>query len=168
MPNYTEQGMMPFPFAEVAVNGLEGKEAMKTVLFIDDNEDYRETVRYLLEAEGLEVHDSDCPDSAFGLLRTIEAPDLIVCDLHMPFTTDETKADEYVTSFEVGVKTVHELAWVYPDTPVVAMTGLQEVDLKRIKRYLSPIPTYQKPERLNEFLDIVRCHLVSQDWGGIQ
>jgi CheY-like chemotaxis protein len=150
------------------VNGLAGKEAMKTVLFIDDNEDFRETVRYLLEAEGLEVYDSDCPDSAFGLLSTIEAPDLIVCDLHMPFTTDETKADEYVTSFEVGVKTVHELAWVYPDTPVVAMTGLQEVDIQRIKRYLSPIPTYQKPERLHEFLDIVRCHLVSQDWGGIQ
>jgi CheY-like chemotaxis protein len=150
------------------VNGLAGKEAMKTVLFIDDNEDFRETVRYLLEAEGLEVYDSDCPDSAFGLLSTIEAPDLIVCDLHMPFTTDETKADEYVTSFEVGVKTVHELAWVYPDTPVVAMTGLQEVDIQRIKRYLSPIPTYQKPERLHEVLDIVRCHLVSQDWGGIQ
>jgi len=141
---------------------------MKTVLVIDDNEDYRETVRYILESEGLEVFDTDCPDSAFGMLRSMEAPDLIVCDLHMPFTTDETRKDEFVTSFEVGVKTVHELAWVYPDTPVVAITALQDLDIARIKRYMAPIPTYQKPESFHELLDILRCHLVSQDWGGIQ
>lgn len=140
---------------------------MKTVLLIDDNEDYRETVRHILERNGLEVYESDCPDSAFELLSSIDAPDLIVCDLHMPFTTKEN-AHEFKHSFEVGVKTVHELAWVYPDTPVVAVTALEGIDISRIKRYLSPIPMYQKPEKIGEMIEIVRCYLVSKECGGMQ
>ena len=62
---------------------------MKTVLLIDDNQDYLDSVRCILEREGLEVFESDCPDTAYRLLRTIDPPDLIVCDLHMPFIRGE-------------------------------------------------------------------------------
>ena len=104
---------------------------MKTVLLIDDNQDYLDSVRCILEREGLEVFDSDCPDAAYRLLRSIDPPDLIVCDLHMPFIRGE-KAVEFKTSFEVGVKTAHELAWVYPETPIVALTALEDGELAKI------------------------------------
>jgi CheY-like chemotaxis protein len=97
----------------------------------------------------------------------MDAPDLIVCDLNMPFATGANNA-HYVTSFEVGVRTVHELAWVYPNTPVVAMTSLDEVDIDKIKLYLSPIPTYQKPQNWKRMIELVSCYLVSQDFGGVQ
>jgi CheY-like chemotaxis protein len=139
---------------------------MKTVLIIDDSDEFRETVRYLLESDGLDVHESDCPEAAFRMLETIEPPDLIVCDLHMPFTTDPVRCGEFETSFEVGVKAVHELAWVFPDVPVVAMTSAEQIDITRIRRYLAPIPTYQKPDRILDLCEILRCHLNSQEWGG--
>jgi CheY-like chemotaxis protein len=147
-------------------NDYSGKEAMKTVLLIDDNEDYRESVKCILEDEGLEVFDTDCPDSAFELLHTMDAPDLIICDLHMPFTTG-ARQDEFETSYEVGVLTVHELAWVYPETPVVAMSALERSDLVKLKKHLDPIPAYQKPTRIADMVEMVRCYLGSQEFGGM-
>jgi CheY-like chemotaxis protein len=140
---------------------------MKTVLLIDDNEDYRETARHVLEDEGLEVHAVDCPDSAFTLLETIGQPDLIMCDLFMPFTTGDDSA-EYETSVRVGVKTVQELAWVYPETPVVALTAMENIDIAGVRKDIAPIPAYQKPQRLSEMVELVRYYLMSKDWGGMQ
>jgi CheY-like chemotaxis protein len=140
---------------------------MKTVLLIDDNQDYLDSVRCILEREGLEVFDSDCPDAAYRLLRSIDPPDLIVCDLHMPFMRGE-KAVEFKTSFEVGVKTAHELAWVYPETPIVALTALEDAELAKIREFLDPIPAFTKPYRVREVLDIVHSYLSTKEWGGIQ
>lgn len=141
---------------------------MKTVLVIDDCDDFRETVRFVLESDDLDVYESDCPDTAFQMLTTMDPPDLILCDLHMPFTTDVERRDDFEVSIEVGVKTVHELAWVYPETPVVAMTSAEQLDITKIRRYLAPIPTYQKPERISELREILRCHLLRDTWGGFQ
>jgi CheY-like chemotaxis protein len=140
---------------------------MKTVFLIDDNEDYRETLRWILEDQGFEVVDTDCPDSAFEMLHKVGTPDLILCDLHMPFTTRDG-SEEFKTSFEVGVKTVHELSWVYPDTPVLAMTALEEVDITRIKKYLAPIPAFQKPSKLSDMIHLVHGYLESKEMGGVQ
>lgn len=140
---------------------------MKTVLLIDDNEEYREAARHILEDEGLEVHAADCPDSAYTLLEGIGQPDLIMCDLFMPFTTGAQK-EEYETSVRVGVKTVQELAWVFPDTPVVALTALDSVDIGDLRKDISPIPAYQKPHRLTEMVELVRYYLMSAECGGVQ
>ncbi len=140
---------------------------MKTVLLIDDNQDYLESLRCILEREGLEVLESDCPDAAFRLLRTIDPPDLIMCDLHMPFTSGP-ETEEFKTSFEVGVKTAHELAWVYPETPVVALTALEDADLAKVRKSLKPIPAFTKPYRTGEVLDLVRSYLATKEWGGVQ
>lgn len=148
------------------MNETLGKEAMKTVLLIDDNDDYRESVRCILENEGLEVLDTDCPDAAFSMLKTMDAPDLIICDVHMPFTTGPDR-DEFETSYDVGVKTVHELSWVYPDTPVIAMSAAEMGHLKELKKSLAPIPAYQKPSRLKDMLEMVHIYLISKDLGGI-
>ena len=143
-----------------------GKEAMKTVLLIDDNDEYRESVRCILEGEGLEVFDTDCPDTAFSMLHSIGAPDLIICDVHMPFTTGPDR-EEFETSYNVGIKTLHELSWVYPDTPLIAMSAAEREHLKEIKKSLDPIPAYQKPSRLKDMVEMVCTFLVSKDFGGM-
>jgi CheY-like chemotaxis protein len=139
---------------------------MKTVLVIDDNYEYRDALKTILEGHGLEVIDSDCPDSAYRMLRMMDAPDLILCDLHMPFTMG-TNREEYKVSPEVGVKTVHELAWVYPETPVVALTALGQDELSELKRFIAPIPAYCKPKHMEELLKLVQGYLVSQEFGGV-
>jgi CheY-like chemotaxis protein len=140
---------------------------MKTVFIIDNNYEYRESLRSILEDEEVEVVESDCPDSAYRILATMDTPDLIVCDLHMPFTTGAREAD-FKTSYEVGLRTMHELAWVFPETPVIAMAGLTETDLGRIREYLAPIPAYAKSSNLFETVEIVRGFLHSKDLGGVQ
>ena len=140
---------------------------MKTVLIIDNNYEYRESLRAVLEDEGVEVIESDCPDSAYKILATIDTPDLIVCDLHMPFTTG-SEMTSYKTSFEVGLRTMHELAWVFPDTPVIALAGIEDSDLDRVRRFLSPIPAYSKTYGIHHAADIVRGFLESRELGGVQ
>ena len=140
---------------------------MKTVFIIDNNYEYRESLREVLEGEEVEVVESDCPDSAYKILATMDTPDLIVCDLHMPFTTGP-QAAEYKNSYEVGLRTMHELAWVFPDTPVIAVAGLTEPDLDRIREYLAPIPAYAKSANVAETVEIVRGFLDSKALGGVQ
>lgn len=140
---------------------------MKTVFIIDNNDDFRETLRAVLEDEDVEVIESDCPDSAYRILATIDTPDLIVCDLHMPFTTGP-EAGDYKTSHEVGLRTMQELAWVFPDTPVIALAGLGEADLDRVREYLAPIPAYPKTDDIREAAAIVRGFLDSRNLGGVQ
>ncbi len=143
------------------------KRAMKTVLIIDDNHDYREVFREILEEHDVEVFESDCPDSAYELLHTIEPPDLIVCDVHMPFTMKEN-AGEFVESREVGIKAAQELAWVYPNTHVIALTATDPTEMATVKSELSPIPAYQKPVGYKELLELVHCFLACNDFGGLQ
>lgn len=140
---------------------------MKTVLIIDDNHDYREVFREILEEHDVEVFESDCPDAAYELLATIEPPDLIVCDLHMPFTFKEN-AGEFVESREVGIKTAQELQWVYPDTSVIALTASDPGEMPQVKSDLSPIPAYQKPVGYKDLLELVHCFLAAKDFGGLQ
>jgi CheY-like chemotaxis protein len=140
---------------------------MKTVLIIDDNHDYREVFREILEEHDVEVFESDCPDAAYELLATIEPPDLIVCDLHMPFTFKKD-AEQFIESREVGIKTAQELQWVYPDTSVIALTASDPEEMPQVKSDLSPIPAYQKPVGYKDLLELVHCFLVAKDFGGLQ
>jgi CheY-like chemotaxis protein len=140
---------------------------MKTVFILDHNQEYRESFRHVIEGDEVEVVESDCPDSAYRILATMDPPDLIVCDLYMPFMTGVEAAD-YKTSYEVGLRTMHELAWVFPDTPVIALTGLAEPDLERVRQYISPIPAYPKTDDLQEAAAIVRGFLESEMLGGVQ
>ena len=143
------------------------KRAMKTVLIIDDNHDYRETFREILEDNEVEVFESDCPDSAYELLSTIDPPDLIICDLHMPFTHKED-AGEYPISRDVGIKTAQELAWVYPNTSVIALTASDPSEMKQVKSDLAPIPAYPKPVHYKELVELIHCLLLCKDFGGLQ
>lgn len=140
---------------------------MTTVLLIDNNHDYREAFKGRLEERGLEVLDADCPDSAFRVLRHGDTPDLIVCDLHMPFSTGEDACD-FKTSYEVGLRTMRELAWVFPEATVLALAELTRSDLDRLRPYLDTFPAYPKPPELSEAVGLVTELLASREWGGVQ
>jgi len=139
---------------------------MKTVLLIDDDESYRESLRLILEDQGIEVLDAGCPDQAFSMLLSATKPDLIVCDLHMPFTTG-ARQEGFIESTEVGVKTAHELAWVYPDTQVVALTSMDSSEMSEVKRSLCPIPAHCKPTKMDDAIELIEAYLVSSSFGGI-
>jgi CheY-like chemotaxis protein len=140
---------------------------MKTVLFIDNNSEYRDAFSDLLQDQGIDVVASDCPDAAYQKLFNMETPDLIVGDLYMPFTTGPDR-EQYKTSFEVGIKTLRELAWVFPQTPVIALTALEELDIERVRKLLSPIPAYRKTPDLHRTADLVHSFLESSEVGGVQ
>ncbi|MFN4894554.1 MAG: response regulator [Pseudomonadota bacterium] len=128
---------------------------MKTVLLIDNDDEYRQALSDELEAQGLEVVASDCPHAAYQELVGMGTPDIIVGDLHMPFTTGPDR-DEYKISYEVGVRTLRELAWVFPETPVIALTALDELDIERARSLLAPIPAYRKTEDLYRAVELVK------------
>jgi CheY-like chemotaxis protein len=140
---------------------------MKTVLLIDSDREFRDSFKDALERYEVDVIDVDCPVLAYQRLHQMEPPDLIVGDLFMSFSTQEDSTD-YKTSYEVGVRTLQELAWVYPDKPVIALSALEGDDLARVKRCLGAIPAHRKPAEIEGVAEIVCGYLGSAEFGGVQ
>ena len=124
-----------------------------SVLIIDDCEDFRQIACHILLDAGYDVWDASCPHDAFALLHR-ERFDLILCDLHMPFKTGPG-GEEFETSYQVGIKTIQELRSVFPETPVIALTSTDSVDLNRIKQSLGDIRALTKPKRGVDLMAIV-------------
>lgn len=125
-----------------------------TILVIDDNEDFRQGIVDILLDAGFDVRDAGCPDEAFKLLRH-ENVDVLLCDLDMPFRRDE-KITEFRFDPGVGVKTIHELQWVFPTMPIVAMSALPKSALSPLRKELAPIPLVQKPFSSGDLLELIR------------
>ena len=130
---------------------------MKTVLLIDDCEEYREITANLLLDAGYDVWEASCPKEAYKILKS-ETFDLIVCDLHMPVSDDDTQLD-FVYSYEVGVQTIRALKEIFPHIPIIAMSNTSESNLKGLSRFIETVPTYSKPIYRQELLDLVGLHL---------
>lgn len=116
---------------------------MRTVLIIDDNCDFRETVSEMLSDAGYDVLEASCPDRAFMMLED-EKVDLILCDLHMPFTDDARQA-EFLESQKVGIETIKELGWVFPQIPIIAVSAATRLELAEAERQLGDLPLIPKP-----------------------
>ena len=129
----------------------------RTILLIDDSEDFRLIAGNLLLDEGYDVWEAPCPHDAFALLKR-EHFDLILCDLHMPFMTGPEGAD-YETSYRVGINTIRELQGLFPETPVVAITSTDPSSLSNIREVLQGIPTFSKPKKRAELMTIVEASL---------
>ena len=140
---------------------------MKTVLLIDSDAQFRQSFRDIFDNQDVDVIEAECPTTAYQKLFSMEPPDLIVGDLYMPFST-ESDGHEYKTSYEFGLRTLHELAWVFPDKPVIALSSLGPSDLARLKEYLSPIPSYSKTDDITQVRSIVVGYLTSAEMGGVQ
>ena len=121
------------------------------VLLVDDDQDFRASVRSLLEDHGYEVFEAD--SGRDGLRKVLaHKPDVIVLDIMME-TTDEGYGvtyslkylDEYAESRHVPVLMVSSIE-ASPDErfPMAA-----EVDMIRPDRYLT------KPLDIPKFLELI-------------
>jgi len=129
---------------------------MKTVLLIDDHNEIREFLAAMLLDEGFDVISARCPDEAFKMLRAEGGkPDVILSDLEMPFTLS-AKFFDYQYSYEVGLKSIEELAWVFEGVPVVAMTALPDSVVKIAKERFPNFPVLRKPFHHEALLTILR------------
>ncbi len=133
---------------------------MQSVLIIDDSDEFRSTISMILLDHDYDVWEATCPDEAYALLKE-ETFDLIICDLHMPFTFGE-HFHEYPYSFEVGIKTIQELGSIFPDKPIIAMSAAAPWDLARIKKALGDLPFLSKPFPAEELLSTIEGSLAAQ------
>ncbi len=126
---------------------------MKTILLVDDDQDFRQIVATYLRNARYDVIEADCPDQAFQNLFEGKV-DLAICDLHMPFTTNEEQED-YCESFEVGVRTIRELSWALPFLPIVAVSSVEQQKLEEITQGIGSLFSMSKPLKKNDLLNLV-------------
>lgn len=130
---------------------------MKTILLIDDCDDFRSLSTFLLLDSGYEVFDASSVEDAFSVLNQ-ESIDLIVCDLHLNFSTD----DEILSSgssTEIGIHTVKELKKALPAIPIIALSNTSYRDLQRISKALGSVPAYTKPTQMDELVQLIDFHV---------
>ena len=126
---------------------------MKSILIIDDCPEYRSLIgAILLEAE-YDVWEVASPDEAFAVLRN-ENMDMIICDLHMPFTSDE-RFQEFEVSYKVGINTIKELSGVFPFKPIIAVSAAPPSELRAMTCDLGTVPALNKPFQAEELLLVV-------------
>ena len=89
------------------------------------------------------MREASCPEQAFNILSG-EQVDLIICDLQMPFVEGPRRV-EFEESHIVGVRTIKELVWVFPDLPIIALSAAPSSDLSRYAAELNPVPLAAKP-----------------------
>jgi CheY-like chemotaxis protein len=124
----------------------------KTILVIDDDEDFTTAVRTVLEAEGYVVVTADSGRSGLAKLKD-SAPDLVILDVMM-----ETTTEGYGVSEAIKLSGEYQ---AFQDTPVIMVSSIREspdelfprapeVDMIRPARYLT------KPLDIPKFLEVVR------------
>lgn len=121
--------------------------SMKKVLFIEDDSDFAEIIRAILEANGLAVVIAKDGEEGLAAVRS-ERPDIVLLDLILP------KMDGY--EFLRYLRAMDNVPWV----PVIAFTGQAGEEVEdRLKvlgcqGYLvkSSIDTRALVEKLKEFL----------------
>jgi CheY-like chemotaxis protein len=126
---------------------------MKTILLIDDCEDFRAILSEILLDNDYDIREASCPERAFQLLSS-ETVDLIICDLHMPLVEGE-RACEFEESHIVGIRTIRELAWVFPGLPIIALSAAPSSDLASYADALSPVPLAPKPISARKLLAMI-------------
>lgn len=111
-----------------------------TVLLVDDNELFRESLADLLALEGAEICEAANGREALEKAKS-RALDLAVLDLNLPDTT--------------GVKVYSEIVRVQP-TPCIFMTAEAEAALVDEAFELHPLELLRKPFEIGVFRDLVR------------
>jgi CheY-like chemotaxis protein len=134
---------------------------MKSLLLIDDHEDFRAIMSTILRDAGYEVWEASCPENAFQILDH-ELPHLIICDLHMPFTTGADMHD-FQYSYSVGVRTIEELQWAIPQVPILVTSAAVPTDIKRFTAHLPSVVSLSKPVNARTLLGTVEFLLQGAD-----
>ncbi len=123
----------------------------QTILVIDDSPDFRETVIDILVDNGFDIYEASCPKEGFDILFR-EKVDLILCDLNMPFTVEEDHS-EFAVGNKVGVHTIKELGFAFPDMPIICISAEDSIVLANAARELGDVPLLRKPVSYKVLLD---------------
>ena len=115
----------------------------KTILIIDDNADFRETVIDILVDNDFDIYEASCPKDGFDILFR-EPVDVILCDLNMPFTEGKAQS-EYLKGNKVGINTIKELGYAFPNLPIICVTAEDSIELAKASRELGDVPLIRKP-----------------------
>lgn len=88
-------------------------EKIKTVLVIEDDHDIRVALRQVFEAADYVVLTVTNGLQALDLLRVAQAPDVIICDLNMPFMDGEAfikkkKEDPKIKDVPIIIMSAHQ------------------------------------------------------------
>lgn len=118
--------------------------ASARILVIDDDGDFRETVRALLEAESYGV--ISAASGKEGLAQLAARPDLVVCDVMMESIVEGYAVTLELKSRDVPVIMVSAIA----ESPDQLFPRSEEVGAIRPDAYLT------KPLEIPEFLSTVR------------
>lgn len=123
---------------------------MQRILVIEDSTEYRDFIAELLRLCGYALLEADNGESGIRLAEEA-APDLIICDLHLP-RVDGFSALETIRKHEGP----HHV-------PFLIVTG--DADPRQIHRGLNlGAEAYLiKPISAHEFVSAVRAHLASED-----
>ena len=96
-----------FQFLNHKMSQYKGSE-MSTILIIDDNEDFRETLGELLELEGYQILEAADGEKGVEVYRE-NSVDLVITDLIMPN--------------QDGIKTIVELRAICSDVKIITISG---------------------------------------------
>jgi len=121
----------------------------KTVLIVDDEQDIVETLRFMLEAEGINCLTANDGEEALNKAKT-EMPDLIILDVMLP------KINGY------KVSRLLKFDRKYKDIPILMVTARSQDEDKVIGQDTGADEYITKPFDLNNVIDLVKKYLNMQ------
>lgn len=117
---------------------------MISVLIIDDNNDFRELLKEVLEKSGYKVYDASNGDDGIKLYREKRA-DIVITDMIMPE--------------KEGLETMIELRAEFPDVKIIAISGdgfEEPVNyLDGAKLIGGALCTFTKPFAMKDMIDAI-------------
>ncbi len=132
-----------------------GNPEKRKVLVIDDDEDYCQQLRILLEKEGFDVRCS--PTGAEGLKQAISSPpDIIILDVMMEDNWAGYEVNQAI-KFKSGYENIR-------DVPVIMVSSIEQRPSERFLRaadagMVSPDAYLTKPLESKKFMETVRSLL---------
>lgn len=119
------------------------EEVKRTVLYVEDDPDYREAIRTILEAGGFDVIEAESAEEGFQLFQE-HRPDIALVDMMME-------------EVDAGVNLVRELRAAGEDVEVFLLTSLGDA-LSMTKDWgeLSLAGVLQKPVKAETLLALLR------------
>ena len=103
---------------------------MKLIL-VDDNADFAETMRYLLQIRGYEVQCHFSGQDILGRVATVADDDLIITDYYLPDVN--------------GVELVKRIRAERPGVKAILLTGSREAGIEKAARQLADCEVEFKP-----------------------
>ncbi|HQU74274.1 MAG TPA: response regulator [Calditrichia bacterium] len=113
---------------------------MKKILIIEDEENIRKTIARLLTGAGYKTVQAPSAEVGLGFLSTIDI-DLIIIDIILPG--------------QEGLGTIRMLRREGNQTPIVAITGVQDKTYLQMASHLGANATMAKPFEGYELLKLV-------------